>query len=118
MLKLSKLVENLASNPQKLVTIVGILTFISRINFSISSKKFITSGHGLTQTCLYIQSQKKAKRFKFSFQQEEGYTIYEAKTKMLISCAVTAMLICLFVFTYEKSGFPVTRLTGSLINSN
>ena len=30
-------------------------------------------------------------------------TIHEAKTKALISCAVTAQLICVFVFAYAKS---------------
>ena len=29
-------------------------------------------------------------------------TIYVAKTKALISCAVTAQLICAFVFAYAK----------------
>ena len=29
----------------------------------------------------------------------------EGKTKALISCAVTAQLICVFVFTYAKSQF-------------
>ena len=32
-------------------------------------------------------------------------TIYAAKTKALISCAVTMQLICAFVFAYAKSGF-------------
>ena len=32
-------------------------------------------------------------------------TIRIAKTKALISCAVTAQLICLFVFAYAKSRF-------------
>ena len=32
-------------------------------------------------------------------------TIYEAKTKALISFAVTAKLICVFVFAYAKSRF-------------
>ena len=31
--------------------------------------------------------------------------IQEAKTKALISCAVTAQLICVFVFAMEKSWF-------------
>ena len=31
--------------------------------------------------------------------------IYEAKTKALISSAVTAKLICVFVFAYAKSRF-------------
>ena len=37
-------------------------------------------------------------------------TVYVAKTKALISCAVTAQLICAFIFAYVKSGFLVTRL--------
>ena len=32
-------------------------------------------------------------------------TIYVTKTKALISCAVTAQLICVFVFAYAKSRF-------------
>ena len=32
-------------------------------------------------------------------------TIFVAKTKALISCAVTAKLICGFVFAYAKSRF-------------
>ena len=32
-------------------------------------------------------------------------TIRVAKTKALISCAVTAQLICVFVFAYAKSRF-------------
>ena len=31
------------------------------------------------------------------------YTIYVVKTKKLISCAVTAQLICIFVFPFEKN---------------
>ena len=34
-------------------------------------------------------------------------TIREAKTKALISCAVTAQLICAFVFAYAKSVFLI-----------
>ena len=32
-------------------------------------------------------------------------TIRVAKTKALITCAVTVQLICVFVFAYEKSRF-------------
>ena len=32
-------------------------------------------------------------------------TIYEAKTKALISCAVAAQLICVFVLAYAKRRF-------------
>ena len=37
-------------------------------------------------------------------------TIYVAKTKVLICCAVTAQLICNFVFAYAKAGFLMRRL--------
>ena len=39
-------------------------------------------------------------------------TICVAKTKALISCAVTAQLICVFVYAYaKKNGFLTTRLS-------
>ena len=34
-----------------------------------------------------------------------------AKTKALISCAVTAQLICVCGFAYAKNGFLMTRLS-------
>ena len=36
---------------------------------------------------------------------KRDYTIYVAKTKALISFAVTAKLICVFVFAYAKCWF-------------
>ena len=36
---------------------------------------------------------------------EKGSTISESKTKLLISCAVTAQLICAFVFAYTNCWF-------------
>ena len=36
--------------------------------------------------------------------------MYVAKTKALISCAVTVQLICGFIVAYEKAGFLMTRL--------
>ena len=41
----------------------------------------------------------------FVFRKKRDCTIYVAKTKALISCAVTAQLICAFVFVYAKSRF-------------
>ena len=38
-----------------------------------------------------------------------------AKTKALISCAVTVQLICVFIFAYAKSHFLITRLKSSCI---
>ena len=51
-----------------------------------------------------VHSQKMAKGLKFQIKQEEGsYCV--VKTKALISCTVTAQLICVFVFAYAKSRF-------------
>ena len=44
-----------------------------------------------------VQSQKQARSLKFRIQEEED-VYYVAKTKVLISFAVTAKLICAFVF--------------------
>ena len=41
----------------------------------------------------------------FGFRKKGDCTIYVVKTKALISCAVTAQLICVFVFAYVKSQF-------------
>ena len=41
----------------------------------------------------------------FGFRKKRDCTIFVAKTKALISCAVTTQLICTFVFTYAKSRF-------------
>ena len=48
-----------------------------------------------------------ARVLKFRIQEVEGLhcTIYVAKTKALISFAVTMKLICVFVFAYTKSRF-------------
>ena len=41
----------------------------------------------------------------FGFKKKRYCTIRLAKTKVLISCAVTAQLICIFVFTQAKKQF-------------
>ena len=41
----------------------------------------------------------------FGFRKKRGFTIGVAKTKALVSFAVTAKLICVFVFAYAKSRF-------------
>ena len=46
----------------------------------------------------------------FGFRKWRNCTIYEAKTKVLINCAVTAQLICVFVFAYAQLGFIIARL--------
>ena len=41
----------------------------------------------------------------FWFRQQWDCIIYVVKAKVLISCMVTAQLICAYVFAYAKSGF-------------
>ena len=50
----------------------------------------------------YYTVQKTARTVKFRIKVVEGLTIRVAKTKALISFAVTAKLICAFVFAYEN----------------
>ena len=51
---------------------------------------------------------------KFRIFKVEVCTIYVAKAKALISCAVTAQLIYVFVFAYKKAGFLMARLVCKL----
>ena len=52
-----------------------------------------------------VQSQKMIKGWKFGFRTWRNCTICVAKTKALISFAVTAKLICAFVFAYAYCWF-------------
>ena len=52
-----------------------------------------------------VQRQKMASCLIFRILEVEDCTIYVAKTKALMSCAVTVQLICAFVFAYAKSRF-------------
>ena len=54
-----------------------------------------------------VQPQKMARGLKFRFYKEEGF-YNVAKAKALISFAVTAKLICVFVFPYAKCWFSHT----------
>ena len=64
---------------------------------------------GLTQTglCSYRRRQE---AWNFAFRKKRDCTICVAKTNALVSCAVTAQLICAIVFAYAKSGFLMRRL--------
>ena len=59
---------------------------------------------GLTQTGLYSH-RRWLEASNFGFRKERGCAICVAKTKSLISDAVTAQLICIFVFAYAKIRF-------------
>ena len=123
-------------------TIVGILTFISRINYRIwwskpefsiylgyfdiyekfkfmlswveHERSFITSGQGLTQTRLYCH-RSKLEAWNLWFRKKRNCTISVAKTKALISITVTAQLICAFVFAKAKI---LTWLKWSTVKSD
>ena len=49
--------------------------------------------------------QKQARSLKFQFKKKRDCTIYVTKTKGLISFAVTAKLVCTFVFAYANCWF-------------
>ena len=59
---------------------------------------------GLTQTKLYMH-RRWLEAGNFGFRKERNCTIRIAKTKALISFAVTANLICAFGFAYEDCWF-------------
>ena len=59
---------------------------------------------GPTQTRLYSHGIK-LEAENFVFKKKRNCTIRVAKTKALISCAVTAQLICGFVFAYANCWF-------------
>ena len=59
---------------------------------------------GPTQTGLYSH-RRWIEAWNFGFRKLRDRTICVAKTKALISFAVTAKLICVFVFAYAKSRF-------------
>ena len=52
-----------------------------------------------------VQSQKMVKSLKFRIWKKRNFTIRVVKPKALISFAVTANLICAFVFAYAKFRF-------------
>ena len=53
----------------------------------------------------------------FGFRKKRYCAIYVANTKTLISCTVTAQLICAFVFAYAKIRFShnEAHISGGLI---
>ena len=78
----------------------------SMISFGPRRKKTGLRGFqtGKTQTGLYSHRSRLAAS-NFGFKKKRNCTILVAKTKALISCAVTAQLICAFVFAYAKIRF-------------
>ena len=59
----------------------------------------------LTQSDLYCH-RRRLEASNFRLKKKKNSNIHGAKTKMLISCAVTAQLICVFAFADVKGRFP------------
>ena len=57
-----------------------------------------------------------ATEYSFGFSKKRDCTIYVAKTKALISCAVITQLVCAFVFAYANNQFShaAAQMKGSL----
>ena len=62
-----------------------------------------------TQTRLYSH-RRWLEAGNFRIRKQRDFTICVAKTKALISCAVTGQLICVFVLAFAKSYFLMTGL--------
>ena len=79
-----------------------------RITFSFEPRRQKTGLRGFrpgpTQTGLYSH-RRWLETWNFGFRKQRDCTIQVAKTKTLISFAVTAKLICVFVFAYAKIRF-------------
>ena len=54
----------------------------------------------------------------FGFRNKRDWAIYVAKTRALISCAITAHLICTFVFTYAKKEVHSWHSSWTQLDSN
>ena len=64
-----------------------------------------------------VQAQRWLEAGSFGFRKKRNCNIRVAKTKALISFAVTAKLICAFVFAYEQCWFSHDKAHLSSINS-
>ena len=70
--------------------------------------------------CRITNESIKTKNCYYSFNRELRWlwnSVYVAKTKALISCAVTAQLICVFVFGYSKSRFSQDAVHKIFVNT-
>ena len=82
------------------------LTACFLFSYEPSSEKtsLLGFGPGLHKTWLNIHM-RWLEAGNFGFRKNRDFTIYVAKTKALISCAVTVQLFCPFVFAYVKCRF-------------
>ena len=89
-------------------SIFAFMVFYRNIEMINEPQREKTCFHGFrpgpTQTGLYSH-RRRLEALNFTFRKQRNCTIYVVKTKALISCTVTAQLICIFVFAYAKSKF-------------
>ena len=79
---------------------------------SLVLRKLVFGFPTRSDTNLAVQQQK---AWNFGFRKKRDCTIRVAKTKALISFAVTAKLICAFVYAYAKSRFSQDAAHGTQI---
>ena len=77
---------------------------LSCICSALGNQQKIGFRTGLTKTQLH-KHRRWLEAGNFRYRKKRNCAICVAKTKALISCAVTAQLICVFVFAYAKSWF-------------
>ena len=87
----------------------GSLCALNSISFEPRHEKTCHRGFrpGPTQTKLCVQSQKMTSGLKFRIQKVKGlyYLCRKTKGRALISCAITAQVVCIFVFAYAKTRY-------------
>ena len=98
---------------QNNASLLNTLPYMSRI---ARNPVFGVSNPVATQTA--VQPQKMPRGLNFGFRNKRDWAIYVAKTRALISCAITAHLICTFVFTYAKKEVHSWHSSWTQLDSN
>ena len=80
--------------------------------------QILYSGFQPRSTQTAVQPQKMPRGLNFGFRNKRDWAIYVAKTRALISCAITAHLICTFVFTYAKKEVHSWHSSWTQLDSN
>ena len=76
----------------------------AHIHTRAASQEILYSGFPTRfDTDCAVQPQKMPRGLNFGFRNKRDWAIYVAKTRALISCAITAHLICTYVYTFESN---------------
>ena len=98
-------VEKLSYDENYSVRSNAIKSFETELKYEPRHEKTNVLVSHTSNTNQALQLHKMARGLKFWIRKYRNCTIYVAKTKALISFAVTAKLICVFVFAYTKCLF-------------